>query len=234
MHSTDSSGFSSLWLPGILVLCTIAVMYATEYLKGGLLIYKTFLLSAEWFDKELLTSGIPQSEECSTSPGGLQICRFSEIATLRSDTPKNIWIDWEALRSKAESCAEPCIINEPLSPIMVYDTPIELTNAYCILSECMLASSQHITIHESVISTGNITILARSDITIGSINVKSGAGALIISSQGGVRILNPDIHPRITILQAFPVDPPLSAPLAEKFTSPLTIIEGVRSVRPIE
>lgn len=209
-------------------------MYAFEHLKGGLLIYKNFILSANWFDTELLNGEIPVSEECSTSPQGLQICRFPEKETLFSDTPKNIWIDWEALRSRAISCTEPCIINEALSPLMVYDTPIELENANCSLPECLIASSEQITVHGTVHTSGNITVLARGDATINSFHVDRTAGALIISSQGTVRILNSDRQPRITILQALPDEPITPVPLAETFTSPLTIIDGIRGARVIE
>ena len=229
-----SGGFSSLWLPSLLVICIAAILYAFGHVKGGLVDYKTFIVSAQWFDNELLTARIPLSEICSTSAQGLQICLFPSKSTLFSDTPKNIWIDWETLRSRSTPCKEPCIINEVLPPFQFYDTPIELANAYCTLPSCMIASSGQIRIQGSVSSVGNITVLARSDIIIGSVTNGKSAGALIVSSQGTVRVLKPDIESAATILHAFPADPSTPGPLTEDFTSPITIIEGVRAVRKIE
>jgi hypothetical protein len=231
MRSTDSRGFSSLWLPCLLVFCTIVTLYALEHVKGGLMAYKTYLLSTQWFDDELLTTGISQYEECSTTVQGVRICQFPSRSTLFSESPKNIWIDWETLNSKVTPCVEPCIINEALPPLLVYDKPIELANAYCILPDCMIASSEQIRIHGTVATSGNITLLARSDITISSINIQKNSGALIISSQGTVRVMNPVLEPGITTVSAFPDEQSTLSSLTDTFTSPLIIIEGVRTIR---
>lgn len=230
MRSTDSKGFSSLWLPLLLVLCMIATMYGAEHLKGALLIYKTSILSGRWFENEVRDATMKQPEQCSTSTNGLKICRFQPMKTLFSDNPKNIWIDWDALRSKENFCNEPCTIPEELTPLAVYHIPVELNNASCTLPQCTIASSENITISETVTSAGNISIVARGDITIGSMIIGENAGALIISTQGTVQILKSDIQSRATILQAIPADPVTPAQLARNFTSRLTIIEGVRAV----
>ena len=231
---TRSGGFSSLWLPCLLVLCTTVTLYALAYLKGGLTAYKTFVTSAQWFDDELLTARISESEECSTSEQGIQICTFPSKSTLFSDNPKNLWIDWDTLLLQATQCPDPCIVSEILPPLLVYDTTIEIANAYCTLPNCMLASTEQINIHDTLDTTGNITILARGDITISSIHVPKNAGALIISTQGTVRVLNSLSTSAITIVHAFPDDQSAFPPLTETFTSLLPIIEGIRGVRVIE
>jgi hypothetical protein len=155
------------------------------------------------------------------------------MATLFSGTPQNVWIDWDSLLSAGSSCDETCIVQEALLPLMVYHVPVELENAYCTLPQCMIVSSGHITIRGTITSTGNTTVVARSDVTIGSINIDKNAGALIISSQGTVRILHSDIQSGTTVLQALPAEPVIPKLLAKDFTSSLTIIQGIRTVRTI-
>jgi len=235
-NAMNSRGMSSLWLPFLMVICTVTTLYALGNAQSGLRTYKTFITSTRWFDEELISAAMPLSEICDTSLKGVQICQFRPAVELYSNqkektSPQNTWIDWDALTTNITPCKDPCLVDEALPKLSVYDHPIEFANATCLLPECTIASTEQITINNQVNSVGNITILARGNITLNAIALEKEAGALLISTQGAIEIKSPPPELKLTIVRQFSIEPLISSPLPKSFSSQISIIEGIREVR---
>jgi hypothetical protein len=205
---------------------------------GGLKNYQIFIHTIDWYDKELLAwrPNEHQHTACSQTPHHLKVCTFDRVEDLFTNKNKHVWVNWDKLLIHTENCANSsCLIPEELANIAVYQNSVNSINLTCKSKHCLIASSETIASSGIISTYGDLTIIARGNIEINSIEIAKNNNALLISTQGMVTINQTTNYNNITIISQVASDDETSrqlelTPLRQGFHTDLEIIQGIKYI----